>query len=183
MLRWPLPVNSPKRRWFRSPNRRNRFSMFRIVLFLVLIALAAWGAAWVADQPGEVALSFGAAKYIVTLPVFALFLGIVIVLAMMVLGFFILVLRTPGRISRGRLEPRILRGRHALTHGLLAIRHGDAAAARPPAPAAAARQPPAAAPGRAPATRRPPAAMPTMRAGSPATIRWRCCCTRNRRSS
>ncbi len=104
--------------------------MFRIVLFLVLIALAAWGAAWVADQPGEVALSFGAAKYIVTLPVFALFLGIIIVIAMMVLGFVILVLRTPGHISRGRIERRILRGRHAITHGLLAIGHGDAAAAR-----------------------------------------------------
>jgi HemY protein len=104
--------------------------MFRIVLFLVLIALAAWGAAWVAEQPGEVALSLGAAKYIVTLPVFALFLGIVIVIAMMVLGFLILVLRTPGHISRGRLERRILRGRNAITHGLLAIGHGDAAAAR-----------------------------------------------------
>jgi HemY protein len=104
--------------------------MFRIVLFLVLIALAAWGAAWVADQPGEVALSFGAAKYIVTLPVFALFLGIIIVVAMIVLGFLILVLRTPGRISRGRLDRRILRGRNAITHGLLAIGHGDAAAAR-----------------------------------------------------
>ena len=104
--------------------------MFRIVLFLVLIALAAWGAAWVAERPGEVALSLGAAKYIVTLPVFALFLGIVIVIAMMVLGFLILVLRTPGHISRGRLERRILRGRNAITHGLLAIGHGDAAAAR-----------------------------------------------------
>ena len=41
--------------------------MLRIVLFLVLIALAAWGAAWVADQPGEVALSLGSGtKYIVT---------------------------------------------------------------------------------------------------------------------
>jgi HemY protein len=104
--------------------------MFRIVLFLVLIALAAWGAAWVADQPGEVALSLGGAKYIVSLPVFALFLGIVIVIAMIILGFLILVLRTPGRISRGRLERRILRGRNAITHGLLAIGHGDAAAAR-----------------------------------------------------
>ena len=33
--------------------------MFRIVLFLVLIALAAAGAAWVAEQPGDVALSWG----------------------------------------------------------------------------------------------------------------------------
>ena len=28
--------------------------MYRIILFLLLVALAAMGAAWVADQPGEV---------------------------------------------------------------------------------------------------------------------------------
>ena len=33
--------------------------MYRIILFLVLIALAAAGAAWVADQPGDVVLSWG----------------------------------------------------------------------------------------------------------------------------
>ena len=33
--------------------------MYRIILFLVLIALLAAGAAWLADQPGEVVLSLG----------------------------------------------------------------------------------------------------------------------------
>jgi HemY protein len=104
--------------------------MFRIILFLVLIALAAWGAAWVADQPGEVALSLAGTRYTVSLPVFALFLGIVIVAALFVLFVLGLLLRTPGHIRRGRRERRIARGRHAITHGLLAIGHGDAAAAR-----------------------------------------------------
>src|SRR5215813_3904190 len=128
--RWPRPVNSPKRRWLRSPNRRNRFFMFRIVLFLVLIALAAWGAAWVADQPGDVVLSWGGTKITTTLPVFALMLGIIIVVGMMALGVFSYLWRTPGRINRGRRERRVTRGRNAITHGLLAIGHGDAAAAR-----------------------------------------------------
>jgi HemY protein len=104
--------------------------MLRIILFLVLIALAAWGATWVADQPGEVALSFGGPKYIVSLPVFALFLGIIIVAAMIALGILVMLWRTPGRVRRGRHERRRTRGRHAITHGLLAIGHGDAAAAR-----------------------------------------------------
>jgi HemY protein len=105
--------------------------MLRIILFLVLIALAAWGAAWVADQPGEVALSLGSGtKYIVSLPVFALFLGIIIVAALLVLLVLGLVLRTPGVIQRGRRERRIARGRRAITHGLLAIGHGDSTAAR-----------------------------------------------------
>jgi len=104
--------------------------MFRIVLFLVLIALAAWGAAWVADQPGNVVLSWGGTRIITTLPVFALMIGIVVVLGMLALGILGILWRTPGRIRRGHHERRANRGRNAITHGLLAIGHGDAAAAR-----------------------------------------------------
>ena len=42
--------------------------MLRIVLFLVLIALAAAGAAWVADQPGDLVLTAGAIRATTTLP-------------------------------------------------------------------------------------------------------------------
>ncbi|MBV8925382.1 MAG: hypothetical protein JOZ74_08440 [Bradyrhizobium sp.] len=104
--------------------------MLRIVLFLLLIALAAWGAAWVADQPGDVVLSWGTIKLSTTLPVFVLMIGIVIVAGMLGLGIASALWRTPGRIRRGRHERRVVRGRHAITHGLLAIGHGDAAAAR-----------------------------------------------------
>ena len=104
--------------------------MFRIVLFLVLIALAATGAAWMADQPGNVVLSWGATKITTTLPVFALMLGIVIVVGMLALGVLSFLWRTPSRIRHGRRERRATRGRNAITHGLLAIGHGDAAAAR-----------------------------------------------------
>src|SRR5664279_4887862 len=38
--------------------------------------------------------------------------------------------RTPEKIRRRRRERRHARGRHAITHGLLAVGHGDAAAAR-----------------------------------------------------
>ncbi|HLZ05397.1 MAG TPA: heme biosynthesis HemY N-terminal domain-containing protein [Bradyrhizobium sp.] len=104
--------------------------MVRIVLFLVLIALAAWGAAWVADQPGNVVLTWGGYKITTALPVFALLVGIIIVAAMILLGVLGVLWRTPGRIRRGGHERRIARGRHAITHGLLAIGHGDQAAAR-----------------------------------------------------
>ena len=57
--------------------------MIRIILFLVLIALAAAGAAWVADQTGDVVLSWGGWRVQTTLPVFVLALGIIVVAAMM----------------------------------------------------------------------------------------------------
>jgi HemY protein len=110
--------------------------MLRIVLFLLLIALAAVGAAWVADQPGDVMLSWGGYKATTTLPVFVLGVAIIVVAGMLVLGLAGALWRTPGRVRRGRHERRTARGRHAITHGLLAIGHGDQAAARQHAEAA-----------------------------------------------
>jgi HemY protein len=104
--------------------------MHRIILFLVLIALAAAGAAWVADQSGDVALSWGGWRVVTSLPVFALALGVTIVAAMLVWTVISTLWRTPEKIRRKRRERRHARGRHAITHGLLAIGHGDSAAAR-----------------------------------------------------
>ena len=104
--------------------------MFRIVLFLILIVLMAAGAAWVADQPGDVVVTWGSVRMTTSLSVFALALGIVVVAAMLVWSIFAGLWRTPGKIRRARRERRHARGRHAITHGLLAIGHGDATAAR-----------------------------------------------------
>jgi HemY protein len=104
--------------------------MVRIILFLVLIALAAVGAAWVADQTGDVTLSWGGWRIETSLPVFALVLGVIIVAAMLVWTTFSALWRTPEKIRRRRRERRYARGRHAITHGLLAIGLGDSVAAR-----------------------------------------------------
>ncbi|KRR09023.1 heme biosynthesis protein HemY, partial [Bradyrhizobium valentinum] len=104
--------------------------MVRIILFLLLIALGAAGAAWVAEQTGDVVLSWGGYRIQTTLPVFVLALGIVIVAAMMSWAILRGLWRTPERVRRNRRERRHARGRHAITQGLLAIGHGDSTAAR-----------------------------------------------------
>ncbi len=104
--------------------------MSRIILFLVLIALAAAGAAWVADQSGDVVLSWSGYRIQTTLPVFALALGAVAVAAVIVWSFVRGLWRMPERIRRGRRERRQARGRQAITRGLLAIGHGDSTSAR-----------------------------------------------------
>jgi HemY protein len=104
--------------------------MHRIILFLVLIALAAAGAAWIADQSGDVALSWGVWRVQMTLPVFVLALGIVIVAAMSAWSILRGLWRTPARVRHARRERHHARGRHAVTQGLLAIGHGDSNAAR-----------------------------------------------------
>ncbi|WP_316206175.1 heme biosynthesis protein HemY [Bradyrhizobium sp. SZCCHNR3058] len=104
--------------------------MIRIVFFLVLVGLAAAGAAWVAEQTGNVVLTWGPWKAEMGLPVFVLLLGIAIVAIMLLWSIVSALLRAPGRIRRHHHARRHARGRHAITHGLLAIGHGDPTAAR-----------------------------------------------------
>lgn len=102
--------------------------MIRIILFLLLIALAAAGAAWLADQPGDLVLNWGDLRLTSKQPMYLL--GLVIIVAM-VAGVILRGLwKIPGHIRRGRRERRHARGRHAITQGLLAIGHGDSSAAR-----------------------------------------------------
>ncbi len=104
--------------------------MIRIILFLLLIALAAKGAAWVADQPGDVLVTLPGWTAHPSLPVFVLLVGIAIVAAMLVWTILLALWRLPEGIRRSRRERRIARGRHAITQGLLAIGHGDSTSAR-----------------------------------------------------
>jgi HemY protein len=104
--------------------------MIRIILFLLLIGLAAAGAAWVADQPGDVLVTLPGWTAHPSLPVFVLLLGTVIVVAILAWTILLALWRLPKRVKHSRRERRIARGRHAITQGLLAIGHGDAVSAR-----------------------------------------------------
>jgi HemY protein len=104
--------------------------MYRIILFLLLIALAALGAAWIADQPGEVLLPWSGGLAHVTLLEFAVGFGVAVVAAVIAWSILRALWRLPEKIRKGRHERRQARGRHAITQGLLAIGHGDSTAAR-----------------------------------------------------
>ena len=130
--------------------------MHRIILFLLLIALASAGAAWVANQSGEFLLTGDGWSAHTSLPKFALLLGITIVAASS--------LGASCRRCGARRKKSAARGASGVTR-----------AAATPSPTACSRS--------AMAMRPPPAPMRISRASMPATIRWRFCCTRNPPSS
>src|ERR1700761_9548213 len=103
--------------------------MYRIILFLLLVALTAWGAAWGADQPGEIVFPWNGDRAHVTLLVFAV--GFLVALVAAMAGWNVLwaLWRMPERVRKAGRERRHARGRNAITQGLLAIGHGDSAAA------------------------------------------------------
>jgi len=104
--------------------------MYRIILFLLLIALAATGAAWLADQPGDVTFPWDGGRAHLTLLEFTVGFGSAVVAAMVAWSMLGFLWRLPEEIRKARRERRHARGRNAITQGLLAIGHGDSAAAR-----------------------------------------------------
>ncbi|CAN5345590.1 heme biosynthesis HemY N-terminal domain-containing protein [soil metagenome] len=110
--------------------------MIRIVLFLFLIGVVALGAAVIADQTGDVTLSWSVWRIDTSLPVLVLALMMIVLAAMLVWAVIRSFLRTPERVRRLRRERRQAKGRHAITQGLLAIGTGDHFAARRHADAA-----------------------------------------------
>ena len=101
--------------------------MYRIILFLLLIAIAAAGAAWVADQPGDVVLSWGQWQAAMKLPVFVLGFGIAVVAAMMLWAAVRGLWRLPRHLKHQNRAKRHARGRQALTQGLKVFVAGSAA--------------------------------------------------------
>jgi HemY protein len=103
--------------------------MIRVLLFLGFVCLVAFGAVWLADRPGEVAIVWQG--YRVETSVMMLAVATLLVAVLSVIGWSILRLawRLPqfARETRGRRRDR--RGRLAITRGLVAIGAGDAAGA------------------------------------------------------
>jgi len=104
--------------------------MIRIVLFLFLVGVVALGAAVIADQTGDVTLSWSVWRIDTSLPMLVLALALIVFAAMLVWAIIRSFLRAPERLRKLRRERRQAKGRHAITQGLLAIGTGDHFAAR-----------------------------------------------------
>jgi HemY protein len=102
--------------------------MIRIILFLLLIAVVGGGAAWLADQPGDLVLAWGGLRLTSKQPLFLL--ALVLVGAMLAGVVLRALWKVPGHVRRGRRDRLHARGRRAITQGLLAIGHGDSTSAR-----------------------------------------------------
>jgi HemY protein len=111
--------------------------MIRIILFLVAIAGVASGFAWIADRPGEVAITWMGYR-IETSVLVAVFAVSVLALAVMLLWSIVrVVLRSPEQASLFFRHRRAAKGYLAVSRGLIAIGAGDLRVARKSADEAA----------------------------------------------
>jgi HemY protein len=103
--------------------------MFRLLIFLAALALAAWGLSWLADNPGAVTLTWRGVEYQVSL---MLALGAVLALAValsIVWGVLRFIFRIPSLVTLASRARRREKGYLALSRGMIAVGHGDARAA------------------------------------------------------
>lgn len=104
--------------------------MIRVLVFLVLLAFVALGAAWLADHPGEVVLTWQDYRISTPLSVaVAALIGIVtaLVIVWSVVRF---VFKLPDLVTIASRARRRARGFAAVSRGMVAVGSGDPAAAR-----------------------------------------------------
>ena len=104
--------------------------MIRVIFFLVLVALIATAAAWIADRPGEVAITWLGWRIETSVMVAMAALAIVVAVALAVWTMVRTILRSPDLIAMFLSHRRGVRGYLAISRGLVAIGAGDARAAR-----------------------------------------------------
>ena len=104
--------------------------MIRVVLFFVLIGLAALGAAWLADRPGDVAITWQGYRIETSVMVLASATVILALLAAMLWSVIRAILRSPEILWLYLRTRRGVRGYLAVSQGLIAVGSGDASSAR-----------------------------------------------------
>jgi len=104
--------------------------VIRVLVFLVFVAVAALGAAWVADRPGEITMTWHHWRISTSVTVAAAAFVALIGLSIFLWTLIRFVLRSPDLVAFFFRERKKARGWRALTHGMIAVGAGNLAIAK-----------------------------------------------------
>ncbi len=104
--------------------------MIRILLFVALVAIGATAAAWLADRPGDVLITWQGYRIETSVAVAAVGLFAAAAALALAWSIFSTVLRLPSLIALASRQRRRAKGYTAVSRGMVAIGAGDASAAR-----------------------------------------------------
>jgi HemY protein len=104
--------------------------MIRVIFYLILVAALAFGAVWLADRPGEVAITWQGTRIDTSVLVLIAAVAAVVVAAVILWSILRAIVRAPETIARYRRYRRGVRGYLAVSQGLIAVGSGDARAAK-----------------------------------------------------
>jgi HemY protein len=104
--------------------------MIRIVLFLISILVVAWGFAWVADRPGEIAITWMGYRVETSVIVAAFAVAALVLVILVIWSIVRAILRSPEQVSLFFRHRRAIKGYLAISRGLIAVGAGDLRLAR-----------------------------------------------------
>jgi HemY protein len=104
--------------------------MIRVIFYLIIVAVLAFGAVWFADRPGEVAITWQGTRIDTSMLVLIAAVAAVAVAAVILWSILRAIVRAPETIARYRRYRRGVRGYLAVSKGLIAVGSGDARAAK-----------------------------------------------------
>ena len=104
--------------------------MLRVILFLVLVGALALAGAWLADRPGDVAITWMGWRIETSVLVAIGAVAATALLAILLWSIVRALLRSPSAVSGALQERRRRKGYVAISRGLVAIGAGDVRAAR-----------------------------------------------------
>ena len=107
-----------------------RQAMIRVVLFFILVGLFALGVAWLAERPGDVAITWQGWRIETSLLFAVAAIAALIVVATLLWSLIRALLRAPSSVAAYLRERRQRRGFAAISRGLVAVGAGDARAAQ-----------------------------------------------------
>jgi HemY protein len=104
--------------------------MIRVVIFLILVGLAALGATWLADRPGDVVVTWQGMHIETSVMVLAAALLAAVAVLLLLWTLLSALVRSPFILGRYRRRRRGERAYEAISRGLIAVGSGDLVAAR-----------------------------------------------------
>jgi HemY protein len=104
--------------------------MIRVILYLALVALLAFGVVWMADRPGDIAITWQGYHIETSVMVAAVAIGVVVLIGVLVWSIVRTILRSPDLVAMFMSHRRGVRGYLAVSRGLIAVGAGDASAAK-----------------------------------------------------
>lgn len=104
--------------------------MLRVLLFLAAVTALAFGAAWLADRPGDIAITWLGYKVETSVMVGLAALVALVVAVILVWTILRAIVKAPAAFAARRLDKRARKAYKAISQGIVAIGAGDALAAR-----------------------------------------------------
>jgi HemY protein len=104
--------------------------MIRVIVYLAIVGLLAFGAVWFADRPGDVAITWQGRRIDTSVMVMTVAIATIVVLAVILWSIIRAVLRAPDVLWLYLRTRRGVRGYLAVSQGLIAVGSGDVGAAR-----------------------------------------------------